>query len=76
MEWVYTLMGVCLLCLCVSTYTTEEPINQTSFGSLLLIIIGGVSGALVLILVIVVITVNRHHKQKNRQLTMELDEKK
>ncbi|XP_060790070.1 nectin-4 [Neoarius graeffei] len=55
---------------------TEEPTNQTSFNSLLLIIIGGVSVVLVLILVIVVITINRHHKRKTRKLTRELDEKK
>ncbi|XP_058251606.1 nectin-4 isoform X1 [Hemibagrus wyckioides] len=53
-----------------------EPKNPTSFDSLLLIIIGGVAALLVLILVIVVITVNRHHKKRNKQLVMELDEKK
>ncbi|KAF5907115.1 nectin-4-like isoform X2, partial [Clarias magur] len=55
---------------------TEEQIKKTSFDIVLMIIIGGVAGMLVLILVIVVITVNRHHKQKNRQLAMELNEKK
>ncbi|XP_017327524.1 nectin-4 [Ictalurus punctatus] len=60
----------------IAIEVTEEPKNPTSFDSLLLIIIGGVAGALVLILVIVVITVNRYHKRKNRQLVMELDVKK
>ncbi|MCJ8731678.1 hypothetical protein PDJAM_G00202290 [Pangasius djambal] len=60
----------------VKIEVTEEPKNPTSFDSLLLIIIGGISGMLVLILVIVVITVNQHHKRKNRQLAIELDEKK
>lgn len=73
---VYTLMRVCVSCVCVSVYTTEEPKNPTSFDSLLLIIIGGVAVALVLILVIAVITVNRHHKRKNEQLARELNEKK
>lgn len=65
---------MCLLCLRVCA--TEEPKNPTSFDSLLLIIIGGVAVILVLILVIVVITVNRYHKQNNRQLAMELNEKR
>lgn len=75
LEWVCTLTDVCLL-LSVSMYATEERKNQTSFDSILMIIIGGVAVALVLILVIVVIIVNRHHKQKNRQLAIELNEKK
>lgn len=76
LEKAQRLTGVCLLCLCVSLYTTTEAKNPTKFDSLLLIIIGGVAGLLVVILVIVVITVNRHHKKRNKKLVMELDEKK
>uniref|UniRef100_A0A3B4CNX9 Ig-like domain-containing protein n=1 Tax=Pygocentrus nattereri TaxID=42514 RepID=A0A3B4CNX9_PYGNA len=55
---------------------TELRQKKTSFDSLLLIIIGAVAVMVVIILVAVVLTVNRHYKRKNKQLTMELNEKK
>ncbi|XP_048092032.1 nectin-4 [Alosa alosa] len=54
---------------------TATP-KAASMDGLLMIIIGGIAGALVLILVIVVITVNQHHKRKNKRLSMELNEKR
>ncbi|KAL7876134.1 hypothetical protein AOLI_G00110970 [Acnodon oligacanthus] len=55
---------------------TELPKKPTSFDSLLLIIIGVVALMVVIILVAVVLTVNRYYKRKNKQLAMELNEKK
>ncbi|KAI4879721.1 hypothetical protein NFI96_013875 [Prochilodus magdalenae] len=54
----------------------EVQTQPTSFDSLLLIIIGGVAAMLVLILVTVVVVVNRHYKRKNKELTIELNEKR
>lgn len=48
----------------------------TSFATLLVIIVGCVAVLVVIILVIVVLTVNRHYKRKNKELTIELNEKR
>ncbi|XP_076828085.1 nectin-4 isoform X2 [Brachyhypopomus gauderio] len=55
--------------------TIEESVKPT-VHILMLIVIGCAAGILVLVLLVVVMTVNRYHKRKNKQLTMELIEKK
>lgn len=59
---------------CVTDSTDSMP--RTSFDGLLLIIIGSVATLLVVILVTVVLTVNRYYKRKNKELAIELNEKR
>uniref|UniRef100_W5KVY3 Nectin cell adhesion molecule 4a n=1 Tax=Astyanax mexicanus TaxID=7994 RepID=W5KVY3_ASTMX len=58
------------------TVAAEKPPEPTPFDSVLVIIVGCVAVLVVIILVAVVLTVNRHYKRKNKELTIELNEKK
>ncbi|KAK7170950.1 hypothetical protein R3I94_000989 [Phoxinus phoxinus] len=56
----------------ISISISELPPKQTSVNYMLMIIIAGVSAAVVLTLLVIIISVNRHYKRKNKQLATEL----
>ncbi|XP_056115244.1 nectin-4 isoform X1 [Rhinichthys klamathensis goyatoka] len=60
----------------ISITILELPLKETSVNYMMMIIIAGVAAAVVLTLIVIIISVNRHYKRKNKQLAIELNEKK